>query len=313
MLLITGMLLVFAGFLTQRVGTCAVAAIDEIVAKRRANRLLGFLLCAATALVVMELLMLNDVPVLGMFTGHAISAMTAAGAVIFAIGVRLNGRCAMGTLASLAAGDLSSAVTITGMVVGAVTGIALIARIDGSMPAMTAVPSPLTALPASLVLVGAMGTAVGLALCIRRGLKHAPEPQFWSPITAMMLMGVTCGLLFAISPRWPYTSLIGDIARGHDRAIGERIGLTALLLVGSVWGAIRGRLFTWRWPRSIGAVMRALVSGAIMGLGAALVPGGNEAMLLTGLPLLLPALSLAYGLFLITLLALTALKARHQA
>jgi len=46
---------------------------------------------------------------------------------------------------------------------------------------------------------------------------------------------------------------------------------------------------------------RAASGGLLMGIGATLVPGGNDTMLFTGIPLLLPNLLIAYAAFVVTL------------
>jgi hypothetical protein len=48
---------------------------------------------------------------------------------------------------------------------------------------------------------------------------------------------------------------------------------------------------------------RAGGGGLLMGDGATLVPGGNDAMLFTGVPLLLPNLLIAYAAFAATVFA----------
>ena len=52
---------------------------------------------------------------------------------------------------------------------------------------------------------------------------------------------------------------------------------------------------------------------AIMRVGAVLVPGGNDAMLLVGLPLLLPNLLAAYASMSLTLIALVLIGTRAAA
>jgi hypothetical protein len=52
--------------------------------------------------------------------------------------------------------------------------------------------------------------------------------------------------------------------------------------------------FTWRAPRGR-ALPGALAGGAVMGLGAAILPGGNDTLVLIALPTLAPTAVLAYA------------------
>lgn len=297
-------LLVAAGYLTQRVGTCAVAAASEIAQDRRANRLIGFLLCATVSMAVMLTADRLGWPVLGMFHAAALQPATLAGAVIFAVGAHWNGRCSLGTLAELAQGRARGLATIVGMITGAFVAAALLHRFWPMAMAARAAPSPLASIRTPFALSGALIIAVALALLLRQQLRGATAPQFWSPVGAMIANGVITGLLFVLVQRWPYSSLISDAAHGQAGDIGSRLALTMLLLTGAVAGAVRGRLFAWTLgsPRDWAS---AVAAGCLMGSGALIIPGGNEALLFTGLPLLLPGPSVAYAVMLLTLVILT--------
>jgi len=78
--------------------------------------------------------------------------------------------------------------------------------------------------------------------------------------------------------------------------------MTAATLVG---GILQPRAGTRRdWARAAGG-------GLVMGAGATLVPGGNDAMLFTGVPLLLPNLLAGCAAFCATLFAALLLRRRR--
>lgn len=296
-------LLFLAGYITQRSSVCAVAVAREVARHRSANRLIGFLMSAAIATVVMAIDALAGHRVFDQFTGHAVTIPSLIGAALFAVGAWANGRCAMGTLADLAAGDLARVGTIAGMIGGIFGGTLLFGWWLGGSMAPTAIVSPYQSMPAGLVLALAGGCALVLALILRRGLKRAAQPRFWSPLLAMTLIGGASGALFALDRNWPYTTLLTDIARGTFDDAGTRAALAFVVLAGSSIAARRGGLFAVR-RGSAGQWAKALASGIVMGLGASLVPGGNEAMLYTGLPLLLPNLAAAYAVSMVVLILL---------
>lgn len=300
-LALTIALLFLAGYITQRTSVCAVAAAQEIVRARRLNRLLGFLFSAAVATSVMAIDELSGNRVFINFPGHAATLITAAGAIVFAAGAMINGRCAMGTLADLAAGDLARLGTLSGLLIGLFGGMAMFKAWLGTSMISGPVPSPYVGLDPLATLGLAALAGCGLWLLLRRGLRQAPAAQFWSPALSMALTGLASGLLFALDRNWPYTALLADLARGMTGDIAERLALTMVVLAGSVIAAWRGRLFSLRHGSAV-RWLRAGAGGLLMGAGASLVPGGNEAMLYTGLPLLLPNLSVAYAITMASLI-----------
>jgi hypothetical protein len=79
--------------------------------------------------------------------------------------------------------------------------------------------------------------------------------------------------------------------------------LVTALLAGMIASALQRRSFAWRAPQRLGAWMRRAAGGACMGAGAAMVPGGNDTLLLAGLPNLTLAAVAAYVFLLIGIAA----------
>lgn len=305
--LAVAILLVLAGYATQRGSICAVAAAREWVEDRRATRLTGFMLCAAVALLVMAVDRLAGGNVFALYHGLAITWLTITGSVVFALGAWLNRRCSLGTVAEFAAGDLTRLATIGGFLAGSWTIWHLAGRAMGQ-----SVPSPLLAAPIALPLVTGLALTLALIHWLRRQLRDAPPPAYWSPIVAMTVIGAASGGLFCLDQEWPYTTFLGEVARGEAHELPKRLLFFATLLAGATAGAWRGAMFRLRTgPGS--EWLRAAAGGLVMGGGAALVPGGNDAMLLTGIPLLLPNLVAAYATTTIALIMMVKLEQRSAA
>ena len=226
------------------------------------------------------------------------------GGVIFGLGSWLNGRCAFGTIARLGSGELARLGTIGGFLVGAW------AMLRGGMaPARPAIASPLAGLAPAAHLAAATAFAIGLGLWLVRLTPPKGRPGEWTPLWAMALIGVVNGALLLLAQRWPYTSLLLDIAGAGPMDVPRRTIMTLVFVGGAIAGAVSSRSFVldagkgWQWLRAAGG-------GALMGFGATLVPGGNDAMLLTGLPLLLPNLILAYLAMMTTLILTVRLTRR---
>ena len=293
-------LLFLIGYASQRSGVCMVRAVREVIERRRVHRLAGFTLAAASAMLVMGLAELLGASPFTTILGAPPDLLAVAGGVLFGLGSLLAGHCAMGLLASLTTGKLWRSASIAAMVVATLllgpdmSGAALM------LPARSPLPSPLTGhAGVALTVGGTMAMFAGIYIHRRLGW-HMPRGG-WSPIIAMSLVGAASGMLFALDRHWVYTSRIAEIAYGRLVAPGTLLGLLVLVagmvsaaVAGSTFRLVRGGRRQW---------IRAALGGLLMGIGATLVPGGNDAMLFTGVPLLLPNLLAGYIAFIATLFA----------
>lgn len=299
------LLVLAAGYATQRGSVCAVAATHELVVEHKISRFVGFLFCAACGLAVMAIGNAWGRPILEIYTGLPVSAAALVGGAIVGIGAFVNRRCAFGTVAELGSGSLPRIGTLIGFVAGAALAVA------GHTSSAPMVPSPLADLPAWVLLASALGAVVVLGLGMTRFALPGTASE-WPPLRSMAIIGVSNGVLMVLMSGWPYTSLLIEIASGADSDFGARGLMAAAFVLGAVVGGVR----LGRFKLHIGAAgewLRAFGGGAIMGVGAVLVPGGNDAMLLVGLPLLLPNLLAAYASMSLTLVALVLMRTRAAA
>lgn len=292
-------LLLLIGFASQRSSVCMVRGMDELVRSRRVHRLAGFLLAAATAMLLMAFCVGLGRDPFRLIGGTSVSWLAVLGGVIFAVGAQMNGMCALGTLASLTIGNISRIATMVGMVGAALLCQPLIVVtktiLHGSRPVM----SPLAG--HGWISAGVAVTAMAATLVyLWKELGWRRVRGGWSPMVAMIVIGAASGLLYALDQQWAYTSRIAALAHGRPVQHPVELLTPLLLLVGMVAGGRSAGRFRWQWG-SLRQWLRAGAGGAIMGVGAVLVPGGNDAMLFTGLTLLLPNLLIAYAAFMATL------------
>jgi hypothetical protein len=240
--------------------------------------------------------------------GTAPDALAVAGGVLFGLGSLLAGNCAMGLLAGLTQGELWRAGAIAAMFVAALLLGPEMSSAALMLPARAPVPSALTGhVVLALTLGGTVGGLAATYIYRRIGWKRLKGG--WSPLIAMGVVGTASGLLFAADRQWVYTSRIAGIAYGESWELGAMFGLAALL-AGMTAATVIGGTFRFR-AGSVRQWLSALAGGLLMGAGATLVPGGNDAMLFTGVPLLLPNLLVGYASFAATLTL--ALLNRRQA
>jgi len=101
------------GFAIQRGATCTVAAVDELLTKRKAKRLVAMLeasLWVAGGLALAKLFgMLPATP-----AAYTVSAWVFIGGVLLGFGAWLNGACVFGAIARFGSGDLNYLATPIG-------------------------------------------------------------------------------------------------------------------------------------------------------------------------------------------------------
>ncbi|MEO3473661.1 YeeE/YedE thiosulfate transporter family protein [Roseomonas sp. CAU 1739] len=262
------------GFAIQRGATCTVAAVEEILERRSAGRLVAMVEAAAwvaAGLVVAQVLgALGTMPV-----GYPVQERTIGGAVLLGLGAWLNRACAFGSIARLGSGEWAYLATPVGYLAGCLA-FAPLGPQPGPVP--LAEGSPILQAPAWIVLPLVAVMAWRLA-------RHAGGS--WTPHAATTVIGITFLITLLLVGAWSYTDLLAELARGMAGGAAARGVLFLALLAGAILGGwIAGRPGGTRMtPR---ALLRCFAGGAVMALGALLVPGGNDGLILLGMPLLWP-------------------------
>ncbi len=309
-LIATIILMFLIGYASQRAGVCMVRAMREVIERRRTHRLAGFALAAASAMVVMGLAEWLGAAPFETIPGHPADAAALAGGVLFGIGSLVCGHCAMGILAAFTQGELWRAGSIAAMFAAALVLGPGMSSAALMLPPRGTLGSPLSGHVALALTLGAVvGTAAAVYIHRRIGWKR-PRGG-WSPLVAMGVIGTASGLLFALDRQWVYTSRIAEVAYGKSLTVSASIGFLALI-AGMTSATIAGR--TFRLQTGGGRQwLRSATGGLLMGMGATLVPGGNDTMLFTGAPLLLPNLLAGYAAFAATLLVALLVRRRAKA
>jgi hypothetical protein len=274
------------GLAIQRGGTCTVAAVEELLATRRPARLLALVEAALWVggglWLAREFDFVADLP-----TGFALTRWTLAGAVLLGLGALLNRACVIGTIARLGSGEIAFTAMPLGYYMGCATADRLFAP---PAPQALGAASPAFGAPGWLAGLVALLAVIRLALGLRARRGSLQQP--WSPHAATAVIGLAFLCLLLLVGAWSYTDLLADLARtmGHALMAGDlapRVLIGIALLVGAfVGGWLTGR--SQRQPVAASAVVRCFVGGALMGWGSLLTPGGNDALVLIGMPLLWP-------------------------
>ncbi|HEV7431976.1 MAG TPA: YeeE/YedE thiosulfate transporter family protein [Steroidobacteraceae bacterium] len=271
------------GALLSRVSLCAVAGMQQAVATRNFAGLQRLALAACGAGLSLLLLagclpervwLPNDTHVhLGLI----------AGAVLLGLGAMINGGCYLGSVLYLGTGNLNFLFTLLGL------GLGLRGAAAWSPLQFAATPALRMAM-GHIWMLGLGLFALIIVVLIRRRQSQGQ----WLALGA----GLLAGLVYARHPAWSYGSALEALARGHTALTHWRNHLSAVtLFAGAIGAAVFAGRFRVQWP-TLWRALRCLAGGAIMGCGAALIPGGNDSLLLWAIPGLTVYGVLAFGLML---------------
>ena len=299
------------GFAAHRASLCNVRAVAEIMTTGSGHTLwsIGQAVLWMAALAGVLVLGFGHVP--QTILTRTPLAWALWGGWLFGVGAAVNGGCSLSTLHRLADGELGMIATIAGFLLGVSTW--LLAQASGWPAELEPAVSPWVRWPdlAPWMLTFLLGWALLRLRWFRRlSRSHVKvswrdrllAPAYHLSISAA-IMGLAGGLLYATQGAWSYTNFLrvevlhwlGD-ARAPTAWHGILVGG---LLAGMILSALQRRSLAWRGPAGITGWARHTVGGALMGAGAAMVPGGNDTVLLSGLPAMTDAAFGAYAFMLI--------------
>jgi len=303
------------GFAIQRGATCTVAAVDELLHKRRAHRLRSLLeaaLWVSGGILLARALQLSAI----MPTGFDVGWSTFVGATLLGFGAWLNGACVFGAIARFGNGEWAYSFTPAGFFVGA---LAFQSLARGTAPLQ---PSPsLSPVLASTQLLAAL-FAVFVFWRLATALLAKPGAQpflpwlresVWAPGAATVVIGITFVIvLFLMGATWAYTDVLAELAGGKGMNSLPRSLLLLALLLGAVLGGVTAKRFA-HTPLSCQSVGRCFIGGVLMGLGSLTIPGSNDGLILIGMPLLWPHAWVAFAVMCLTIAAAMSISARWPA
>lgn len=290
------------GYALNQGTTCAVIAARQVIEERRPTMLLGFGVAAATAGLVWLPLAWMTNGVVTLAPDRAVTASLIIGGGLLGLGAVMNRACLLGSISRIGDGRLS----YLGLPIGLAAGFGLGSRLELSAPAgqanLLGHPSEI----AFLVLV-IFGILLWLGWWGMRQLGDKSGQGRWTWRTAMVVLGVSGAVLFAVAPGWTLADAIRLAVPGGVMSVmaAGALGLLmfAILSSGAIVSGLRRRSFVLRPPRLM-AFSRSILGGAVMALGASLVPGGNDTLLLAALPGATLGGLVAYGVMSATVFAL---------
>ncbi len=292
-LLLVSMFLAFVvGFSAHRAGVCTVAAVAELRSTKQARLFISFLKTILWILLISNILLLWHPELVRPWQVDSTLWLAVVGGFIFGIGATVNGGCGFSTISKLAQGNLHLAFTLPAFVAGVKTAMY---TIPASAPAgMATLKLPFTLNNVTrwslyvVLLVWAVRELIIIITPVIKSRRLLPSlfASRYRLSTAAALIGISGGLLYAINGKWAYSSMVVQTFTGrvNSNSVDPDIAiyLFIALLSGAIFSAVSSRRFKFSFAGDKWA--RNLAGGFLMGFGAMMVPGGNSALILQGLP-----------------------------
>jgi hypothetical protein len=296
-------LVMFLGFASHRASLCTVRAVDEILGTRRAHVLWSFAKTALWAMVA-------SLTIMWLAPGQALKFQTTApilialtGGFLFGVGAAINGGCSFSTLQRLADGEVWMLATLAGFTAGAAGWFALehILAIATSPLTIVVRIEQVRWVPVALGVLW-LWAAWELMLLWRvrpKGIefRHIIGADTYHLSAAALVIGLSGGVLYTLHDSWTYTN---TMRRGAAFLLGDdsappavQVVLFLALFLGMVLSSWqRGSVRLSTQPLRNG--LRHLTGGLMMGLGGAVIPGGNDTLILKGIPTFSPEALMVY-------------------
>lgn len=285
-----------SGYSANQGGTFLVLAADELHQRRRPRMLVAFLAASCAAgLVAVPLVWSEAVgATLAASTGFSVPLLV--GAAAFGVGALVNDTCILGSLARLGDGEIRLAAVPVGLTAGIVLVDNVLVERSAPWSSVLDTPSMLGTASLAIFLIASI-----LAVAFVSKMEATRPKRTWRLGTSMLLLGASGGALYAIAPAWHFVSLL---QHNLPDAIPTIAGTGALAMTSSMGGAITASLrqgkLRLRRP-SANQILRSFVGGTLMGTGVALIPGGNDGLLVAAIPALSPGGAAAYLLMTLTI------------
>jgi toxin CptA len=115
----------------------------------------------------------------------------------------------------------------------------------------------------------------------------------WSPHAATTVIGITFFFMLLLVGAWAYTDVLAELARGMAGNLVARSLLLVALFAGAMLGGITAGRFRSTRVSAV-QLLKCFGGGLLMGWGSLLIPGGNDGLILVGIPLLWPYAWIAF-------------------
>ena len=295
---------VILGFSVHRASICSVRAVAEVIHSRT------WFIFASIGKTVLWIIVVT-VPIFYLIPetvtylrGWPFTVAALAGGFAFGVGAGINGACAYSTMTRMVDGEGRMLVAV----MGCALGIFLFINLAGGN--WVARPAPASAGIAPLLNLGLVVALVPIAWAVYeairlwrtrsrdRRLHELVLASQYRLSTTALVAGLAGASIFLLSGSPGYSTTFQFVIEG---ALGTKPWPTAgrwLLVLAVLFGMLLSTILNGRFrldwrPRA--NWLRNLAGGILMGFGVGLAPGGNDALILYGIPSFSPHAIPAYA------------------
>ena len=284
------------GFAAHRANLCTVRAVQEILSNRRAHILMSFLKTSLWVVGVTYLVSWGLQFDLAATKNLNFSSQSILGGLLFGAGATINRGCAFSTLTRLGSGNLGMVTSLLGFLIGSSAyGLTTVAGLTNpAIVRISSMPNKEWAVPISMALAGWMTWEL-VKLLSSPDSKINWRQRLLAPhyrlSTAAMIMGFSNAIIYLMIGAWSYTLLFGQTTRHVVLGMSTPPNILWVLFLALIGGiglsAWQSHRFRWQWQPQWRWVSYC-TGGVLMGFGAGAIPGGNDALIMNGLPSLSP-------------------------
>lgn len=296
------------GYALNQGSTCAVTAAREWIDRCTAQMAIGF--AVAVAVAGMTWLSLAWLGWTGALSGgRPLTGGLIVGAILLGVGALINDACLLGTLSRIGHGELRFLALPPGLALGFLLTDWLV-PIEARAPLTNPLSTP-SVTGGIVVLTFAAAVVYGVRAMRRCGDRG--DVYRWSLWSAMVVLGFTGAILFALAPGWTYADFVHrgvSFRSGMMASFGlAAISAAVAMVIGAICAGIVGRTYIQQ-VLDLTGVTRSVIGGLVMAVGIVLVPGGNDTVLLAELPVLTTSGLVGFGVMSATVTGLLWLQRR---
>ncbi|SFV70035.1 Integral membrane protein [hydrothermal vent metagenome] len=296
----------------KRGGLCTYAAVTQIVNDRRIERMLVFLGVAAWATFILLPLHWLSPSDISLSSTHYELGIALLGGAILGLGAYFNRGCFFGTFVALVSGNINYIATLLGLSIGVtVTHFYLSTDIPSGIE-MSPVSEPYSIAYIWLfaMIIFALFMLFSIKIKEENILKKKTGLYLlnWQSISAMIVIGLGGTLLYAIVSGWNYADVLANstlkfVDKQAMGASSMAILSTLFMIVGGISASVIAKEFSVskvQWYLVFGC----FAGGILMGGASMFIPGGNDGLLLKGIPSLAPHAFVGYFAMIVSMLVL---------
>jgi len=287
----------WAGFSVRRASLCLVRATYELIEGKPLKTMLFVIQAMVVALSITIPAMLLFPDKVSLASSYNISWYLVVGAVLYGVGASINGSCALGTLNQLMNGRVNFFGTVVGMALGFLIflntqHIVHLKKFDTSSFVEYRI---LFLLPLMFFVWTVVFFRVRQFWKTSEGTKLRKLKQYMTSSVARDFIGVTIfgfcsGALFLIlGGSWDYTHFIQSLERHlyQEQVLNYSIFPILITTIALISGVGVASFISKDFKlRNEGLVdfFGKVIGGTLMGFSVGLIPGGNDSLILYGIP-----------------------------